>query len=123
MRIFGALILSSSLWEEAPEVRLLFLWFLAQADEDGYVPHHSIGTLARLANIEMPTVPGAIHVLESPDPNSRSADHDGRRLLPVDGGGWFVVNAKAYREIKTVKQVRDAERMREMRAQAMDKIR
>jgi hypothetical protein len=115
VKLFGARLTSSSLWEEPPETRVLFLWFLVSADEDGYVLRHTLGNLARLANLPLDAVERGLARLESPDPQSRTCDDDGRRLLRLADGGWRVVNAQSYRQMQTAKQVYDAARQAKLR--------
>lgn len=112
---------TSSLWEEPPHARLLFIWFLGQADEDGQVLKMSNETVARVANMPLADVVDGLERLMAPDPRSRSAEYGGRRLVPVDGGGWLVVNAKAYREMRTGKQIYDAERQAKLREKKVKK--
>jgi hypothetical protein len=107
---------TSSLWEEPPETRLLFIWFIGVADVDGNVLPHTVTNLARLANLPLDKTKAALETLESPDPGSRTKAHEGRRLLKQEDGGWLVVNAAIYREMRTSKQVADAARQAEHRA-------
>lgn len=106
---------TSSIWEEPPHARLLFIWFLGQADEDGHVLKMSPQTIARVANMPLADVEDGVARLEAPDPRSRTPTYDGRRLVPLDAGGWLVTNAQAYREMRTPKQVYDAERQAKLR--------
>lgn len=110
VKIYVGRMSTSSLWEEPPETRLLFIWFLGTADIDGYVLPHTETNVARLSNLPLDAVRRAISTLEAPDNGSRTKEHEGRRLLKQDDGGWLVVNAKSYREMRTAKQVADAQR-------------
>jgi hypothetical protein len=110
VKLYVGRMATSSLWEEPPETRLLFIWFLGVADIDGYVLPHTEATIARLANLPIDAVRRAVATLESPDPNSRTKSHEGRRLLKQEDGGWIVANAGIYREMRTYKQVSDAAR-------------
>lgn len=110
VKLYVQRMTSSSLWEEPPETRLLFIWLLGQADEDGRVLHHSPAALARLANLAPDAVDRALATLEGPDPESRTPADEGRRLRRLECGGWRVVNAQLYREMQTTKQAIDAAR-------------
>src|SRR3990172_2069634 len=118
VKLYGSRLTSSSLWEEPAETRLLFLWFLVTADEDGCVLRHTLSTLARLANLPLEAVEGGLATLESADPESRTGGEDGRRLVRLSDGGWRVVNAQAYRQMQTAKQVREAARQSKRRRTA-----
>ena len=119
-KIYGQEMCTSSLWLESPATRCLFLWFLCQADERGLVKRFAMPMIGRLANLSEKEVEEGMEVLLSPDEDSRTPDHDGRRLVPLEGGGWLVVNAVAYREIRTQKQVDEAERKANYRANSRD---
>lgn len=84
------------------ETRVVFMDLLILADRDGFVDmtHEAIAARTRLP-LEM--VNKAVNMLTQPDEKSRTPDHDGRRLLPIDprrGWGWKVVNYEKYRTIR-----------------------
>lgn len=110
VKLYVQRMTSSSIWEEPAETRLLFIWLLGHADVDGCVLHHSPTTLARLVNISLEGVERGLATLEAPDPQSRTRDEDGRRLILLPNGGWKVVNIQLYREMQTAKQAQDAAR-------------
>ena len=107
VKLFGS-ILDSSVWDESAETRLVWITMLLMADENGFVrgTHQSV---ARRAVVTAQQSADAIKVLESPDPRSHTTDHEGRRLQPLDGG-WLVLNYGKYREYRTRKQVKEAEK-------------
>lgn len=109
-----ATILDSSLWLEAEGTRLLWITMLAVADPQGYV-RASVAGLARRANISREACEEGLRVLASPDPDSRTEEHEGRRIEEVAPGTWLVLNLRAYREMRTPKQVADADRQRRHR--------
>lgn len=115
VKLYMSRMASSSLWEEPPTTRLLFIWFLGVADIDGYVLPHTATNIARLANMPLDEVTKGLERLEGPDRHSRSKAHEGRRLLRQEDGGWLIVNAAQYREMRTWKQVADAERQNKSR--------
>lgn len=110
-----ATILRSSVWSEAHGTRLLWITMLADADAEGYV-RGSVGGLARLANISREEAVEGLRVLSSPDPDSRTEEHEGRRVEEVAPGTWKVLNFRQYREMRTPKQLADADRQRRHRA-------
>jgi len=105
VKIYGTRLITSSLWEEAPEARLVFLGMLALANWDGYVPTPTTSSLARMLNLHESYVLDALAVLEAPDPKSRSSAQDGRRVVrTTDPAGWLIVNIPAYREFRSKAQ-------------------
>jgi uncharacterized phage protein (TIGR02220 family) len=89
-------IVHSSIWSEALATRVLWVTMLAMADSQGFVSSSRSGLL-RAANIPQSDFDAAIDILESPDVDSRSPEHDGRRIQKHDGG-WVVLNYTRYRE-------------------------
>lgn len=113
VKIFAS-ILDSSVWDESPETRLVWITMLLMADEHGFVrgtPH----SIARRAVVSPDGAARALAVLEAPDLRSHTIEHDGRRIESVDGG-WLVLNYAKYREMRTRKQVKEAEKKRRQRA-------
>ena len=90
-------ILASSIWSEPPETRIVWISMLAMMDADGYVGG-SISGLARINGLTPQQVQEAIECLENSDPESRSDEHEGRRIEKVDRG-WMVLNAVKMREL------------------------
>lgn len=105
-------ITKSSIWSESSDTRIVWITFLAEKDQNGFVGG-SIPGLARLANVSIDAFKIALECLEGPDPYSRTTDNDGRRIEKVDGG-WTVLNHKKYREYSYSSNP-DAIRMREKR--------
>lgn len=102
--------LTSSVWALADlEVRIAWFFFLLAADEDGFVSGTAPG-LAAQAHISVEGMRRAIAVFEAPDPDSRTPDHDGRRLERVPRG-WRVINLVAARD----RARRESERARKRR--------
>lgn len=79
-----------------------FVFMLAHADRKGFVDLHP-DYIARVSGIPRHEVDTAIEILSTPDPSSRSDDHEGRRIVPIDGErdwGWVIVNHSYYRSLK-----------------------
>jgi len=104
-------IVLSSIWNESPEVRCVWIAMLATKDENGYVRGNAT-SLARLANVSLESAKEAIEKFQLPDPDSNSTEEDGRRIQAVPGG-WFVINHARYRE-KDYREY-EAERKKEYR--------
>lgn len=118
VKIFGSM-LDSSIWSESHATRIVWITMLAMADADGFV-WASLSGLKRRANVTREELSEALKILSSPDPESKTPDHDGRRILVVDGG-WEVTNFKKYREFRTARQMRDAARKRAERYRNSEK--
>jgi len=110
-----ASMLTSSIWSESSETRVVWITMLAAADEDGVVAA-SIGGLARLANVTREACEAALQVLMSPDPDDRSGVDEGRRIEVEPGVGWRIKSARRYREMRTRDQVTAAARQARARA-------
>jgi hypothetical protein len=93
-KLFGS-ILASTIWREDKNTRIVWITMLAMANRNGLV-EGSIPGVADMARLSVDETREAIVKLESPDPDSRSKDQEGRRIVPVDGG-WFLVNHAKYR--------------------------
>lgn len=113
VKLYGSIV-TSSVWSESAPTRIVWLTMLAIADANGGVAG-SVPGLARIANVTLAECEAALKVLSEPDAYSRTTDHDGRRITAVPGG-WTVLNYKLYREMRTAKQVADAERQARHRA-------
>jgi hypothetical protein len=97
-------IVTSTLWEESKEVRLLFVTMLALKNRDGLVLSTMSG-LKRLANLTIEECEKAIKVLEAPDKKSEiTQEFDGRRVERREGG-WMILNHEKYRDmVQTTKR-------------------
>ena len=118
VKLYGS-ILDSSIWGEPAGTRLVWITMLAMADEHGQIVASS-GGLARRANVTREELDDAIRVLSSPDPDSKSPEFEGRRIEKIDGG-WAILNHRKYRDMRTPKQVADAERQAAWRANNPDR--
>lgn len=99
----------SSLWQDPPYVRVLWITIMSQCELDG-IAKVSVSSLPRLANLTEEECQDGLKRLTSPDPHSKSKDHEGRRILLVDGG-MKLVNYFRYRDAKS--QDHKSEYMRE----------
>jgi hypothetical protein len=87
-------ITESTVWCEKDRTRLLWITMLAMADRHGRV---------------WGSIPGLATFL-SPDRYSRTPDHDGRRIEPIDGG-WRLLNHSKYRDLRDEESQREAKRI------------
>jgi hypothetical protein len=113
VKIFGS-ILRSSVWDLDPQSCKLWVTLLAMADEHGFVKGTE-GGVAALARLSREETRRALTLFEEPDIESQDQDYGGRRIEKVEGG-WMVLNLPKYREIRTHKQLKDAERQKRKRS-------
>lgn len=103
-KLFGS-ILDSSIWRESKETRLVWITMLAMCDRDGTVSA-AVPGLADRAKVSLEECLAALKTLSEPDPWSRSADHEGRRIQAVDGG-WKIINHEKYRNKMSLEDRRE----------------
>lgn len=111
-------ILESSIARDR-KLRHFFIDLLLLSDPDGNVIMTKAAIGLRIgATID--EVEWGLRELMKPDPESLHPEHEGRRVMPLEGHGygWKIVNYAAYRDLKTSKQLREetAERVRRHRA-------
>ncbi len=94
-KLFSDIILSS-VWSEDDKTRIVWVTLLAISNADGFVSG-SVPGLAAAARVSVAECDTALQKLASPDPHSRTKDHEGRRIEAVDGG-WLILNYRAYRD-------------------------
>ncbi len=109
VKLFGTIV-RSSIWEESLSTRLVWITLLVTADRTGFV-RTTDEALARLANVPYEETIQALEILQNPDERSKSHKDEGRRIRATDGG-YYLINYEDYREIRTQKQLDDAERQR-----------
>src|SRR3972149_3506375 len=90
-------IVDSTLWSADSNSCKVWITLLAMADPEGYVAPAIDGIAAR-ARLPVDVVRPILDWLQRPDPDSRSDEHEGRRLMRVPRG-WRVLNLKAFREL------------------------
>jgi hypothetical protein len=88
-------IVNSTLWVQPDDVLRVWIWMLSQADANGVV-RVAAPALAMNCMKSVDRIREILTLLESPDPDSRSENDEGRRLRKVSGG-WQIINYRAYR--------------------------
>lgn len=91
------------------DLLLVFTALLAHADKEGHVDIHP-RAIAEAVGVSIDRVRSALDALEAPDPESRSAEEDGRRLIRIDehrAWGWVIVNYCKYRAIRSEEDRRE----------------
>lgn len=114
VKIHGTVI-DCPIWGESHAVRLAWITLLALADEHGVV-RGSVGELAGRAHLSGAEMVRALAVLMAADPGDSSGIDEGRRVRILGGGEWQIVNAERFRDIRTERNERNAERQRRYRA-------
>jgi hypothetical protein len=89
-------ILTSSIWTEPSDIRVVWITLLALATKTGKVSA-SIKKLAELANVTREVATQAIQILSSKDERSRDRDGDGRRI-EILADGFRIINFDKYNE-------------------------
>ena len=96
---------------------LVFTNLLAYADQHGIVDKH-FKAIADETGLPVDRVQAAILALESPDTESRSPEHEGRRIIRMDEHrvwGWKIVNYGKYRSIRSEDDRREQNRLAQER--------
>ncbi len=82
------------------------------ADQRGHVDM-TAEAVARRTTIPLEVIQTGIQALQEPDPDSRSPDENGRRIVPIDpdrSWGWRIVNHAHYRKIRSEEERREYHR-------------
>src|SRR4030095_228087 len=103
-KLFDSLIMST-IWRADDKTRLVFITMLALRNRNHQIMA-SIPGLADAAHVSVDECRQAIAKLLAPDPDSRSKDLDGARIVEVDGG-WELVNGEKYRQLMSADERRE----------------
>ncbi len=101
-------ITASTVWCEPDRTRLAWITMLAMADSRGRV-WASIPGLASMARIPLEDARIAVAAFLAPDTDSRTKEHDGRRIEEIDGG-WRLLNHEKYRAIRDEESIKESKR-------------
>jgi hypothetical protein len=96
---------------------VVFTNLLAHADQHGWADIHP-KAIAEETGLTLAEVEAAIRNLESPDPESRSPEEEGKRLIRLDehrAWGWRIVNHGKYRAIRNEEDRREQNRLAQER--------
>lgn len=113
VKLFGSIV-TSSVWCEDDKTLRVWIAFLALSDSEGRV-EGSVPGLANVCRVTADEMRAALAKLSSPDPDSRTPDHEGRRLEAIPGG-WLILNYRLYRDRGQAKEGSRAPYMRQRRA-------
>lgn len=114
-------ITESTVWCEDNETRLLWICMLAMADRKGRVFGSRPG-LANRARLPLEAVRKGLDIFLAPDPESRTEDFEGRRIVEIDGG-WRLLNHDKYRQLRDEEEHKEQKRLwaAKNRAKSVDK--
>jgi hypothetical protein len=101
-------ITESTIWTEPDHTRLVWITMLAMSDHVGRV-WGSIPGLANRARVPLEKCEEALASLMGPDKYSRTREHDGRRVVEIDGG-WRLLNHAKYRAIRDEESIKESKR-------------
>jgi hypothetical protein len=97
-KLFSSIV-TSTIWSEDSDTRVVWITLLALADEHGVVTT-TIPGLSRVAGVPLDKCEQAITRFMGPDKYSRSSEFEGRRVKSVDGG-FLLLNHGKYREVRS----------------------
>jgi hypothetical protein len=109
-KLFSSIV-TSTIWQEDAETKVVWVTMLALADADGVVDATLPG-LAHLARIPLKKTIEAVKKFQAPDQHSRTQDHDGRRVMQIDGG-WQLLNHAKYRAVQDKNERREYLRIKQ----------
>ena len=111
-------ILDSSIADNR-KLRHFFTDLLLCADASGNVMMTDTA-IARRIGATVDEVEWGLKELSSPDPRSKTPDHEGRRIERLEGHGygWKILNYEMYRAMRDAEQLREATRIRVQRHRA-----
>lgn len=101
-------ITESTVWCEPDRTRLCWICMLAMADRHGRV-FASVPGLANRARVPVEDARKAIETFLAPDADSRTPEHEGRRIEVMDGG-WRLLNHAKYRDIRDEEAILESKR-------------
>lgn len=110
-------ILSSSIWAlGTPEQKTLWVYMMLKADVNTGIVADSDPGIAVGAGLPLDVTLACLEYLKGPDPHSRTKDHDGRKIIPLDGGGYKLVTYEKHRDkdYSTERVKRYRERQKEL---------
>ena len=106
-------ILDSTIWSESLTTKIVWVTMLAMTDSAGCV-FASMPGLGKRAGVSIDDAHAALKCFLSPDPYSRTKDHEGRRIKEIDGG-WQLLNYEKYTQAKSREHRNEYQRL-QMRA-------
>ena len=101
-------ITESTVWCEDLPTRITWICMLAMSDRKGRV-FASVPGLANRARVSVEEARAALGKFLSPDLDSRTKEHEGRRIEEIDGG-WRLLNHEKYRNMRDEEERKEYKR-------------
>jgi len=98
-------IVTSTIWQEPNDCRVLWITMLALKDEAN-ICRATVPALAKMCNITNEQCEEYLTKFQEPDRYSRSVEFEGRRIEEVEGG-YFILNGQKYRDMLRGQERRD----------------
>jgi len=117
-KLFSSIV-TSTIWREPNEVRIVWITMLALSDQCGEV-QASIPGLADMSRVTIEQCEDALTILLSPDKYSRSSENEGRRIEKIDGG-WIILNHAKYRKLMSADERKEYFRVKKAEQRAREK--
>lgn len=89
-------IVTSTIWNEPNDCRVLWITMLAMKERDNIV-RATVPFLAKASNISLESCEAYLEKFQQPDKYSRSQEHEGRRISSTEGG-WLILNGQKYQD-------------------------
>lgn len=120
-----------TLASEGPwQALVTFQQLIVLADQDGVVDM-TASAISRRTSIPLEIIKAGLEVLVQPDPDSRTPDEDGRRIVCLESHrdwGWQIVNHRKYQQMRNAEERREylrlaqAKRRERLRAEAVNNV-
>ena len=108
---------------ECWQALVTFQQLIIVCDSDGHADVTPM-SLSRRTGIPIEVINTGIEHLEQPDPNSRTPDECGRRIVRLDEHrqwGWHIVNHQKYKDLVNRETVREQNKERKRRQREREK--
>ncbi len=110
-KLFSSII-TSTIWREKNETRILWITMLAMKDRDGVI-ESSLPGLADMARLSIEDTLDSLKILQAPDEYSGTQDHEGRRIEQIANNKWFVLNHEKWRQKMNADERREYNRVKQ----------
>ncbi len=101
-------ITASTVWCTDPETKVVWITLLAMADKNGRI-WGSVPGIAGIARVPVESCRRALDRFLGPDLDSRTKEHEGRRIEAIDGG-WKLLNYAKYRALRDEEERKEYKR-------------
>lgn len=118
-KLFSELV-ASSVWDEDDKTRILWITMLALKDRAHFV-RGTVKYLALAARLPVDVCQWSLDKLSAPDPQSRSTEHEGRRIKAVPGG-WEILNGEKYSKLLSHEQRKEYNRQKQAEYRKAQKL-